>query len=106
MLPGLPLAVRGHLAAQGTALPTCVGQEIEEGTGLVAAYWEPLLQTVYLSNFVTDEWAAVFLACGLTEGGMTPEASEALWVITTPLKDTVAAVLDGRITDSLTVAGS
>lgn len=88
MLPGLPLAFTAHLAAQGTALPTCVGQEIEEGTGLVAAYWEPLLQTVHRSNFVTDEWGAVFMARGLTEGGMTPEASEELWVITTPLKDT------------------
>jgi hypothetical protein len=36
---------------------------------------------------------------------MAPEASEELWVITAPLEDAVAAALDGRITDSLTVAG-
>jgi 8-oxo-dGDP phosphatase len=36
---------------------------------------------------------------------MAPEASEELWVITTPLEEAVAAALDGRITDSLTVAG-
>lgn len=80
-------------------------KELKEETGLAAADWEPLLQTVHLSNSVTDEWGAVFLARGLTEGAMAPEASEELWVITTPLEDAVAAVLDGRITDSLTVAG-
>jgi 8-oxo-dGDP phosphatase len=80
-------------------------KELKEETGLEAADWEPLLQTVHLSNSVTDEWGAVFLARGLTEGVMAPEASEELWVIATPLEDALAAVLDGRITDSLTVAG-
>ena len=80
-------------------------KELKEETGLEAAHWEPLLQRVHLSNSVTDELGAVFLARGLAEGTMAPEASEELWVITTPLEDAVAAVLDGRITDSLTVAG-
>lgn len=80
-------------------------KELKEETGLEAAHWEPLLQRVHLSNSVTDELGAVFLARGLTEGAMAPEASEEIWVITTPLEDAVAAVLDGRITDSLTVAG-
>lgn len=80
-------------------------KELKEETGLDAAHWEPLLQTVHLSNSVTDEVGAVFLARGLSEGVMAPEASEELWVVTTPLEDAVAAALDGRITDSLTVAG-
>ena len=80
-------------------------RELKEETGLEAAHWEPLLQRVHLSNSVTDEVGAVFLARGLTEGAMAPEASEELWVITTPLEEAVMAVLDGRITDSLTVAG-
>jgi 8-oxo-dGDP phosphatase len=80
-------------------------KELKEETGLEAAHWEPLLQRVHLSNSVTDELGAVFLARGLTEGAMAPEASEEIWVITTPLEEAVAAVLDGRITDSLTVAG-
>ena len=54
---------------------------------------------------MTDEIGTVFLARGLKEGRMAPEASEELWVIATPVQDAVAAVLDGRITDSLTVAG-
>lgn len=80
-------------------------KELKEETGLEAEHWEPLLQRVHLSNSVTDENGAVFLARGLTEGVMAPEASEELWVITTPLQDAVQATLDGRITDSLTVAG-
>jgi len=80
-------------------------RELKEETGLEAAHWEPLLQRVHLSNSVTDEIGAVFLARDLTEGAMAPEASEELWVITTPLEEAVMAVLDGRITDSLTVAG-
>jgi 8-oxo-dGDP phosphatase len=80
-------------------------RELKEETGLEAAHWEPLLQTVHLSNSVTNETGTVFLARGLTEGAMAPEASEELWVVTAPLEDAVAAALDGRITDSLTVAG-
>ena len=80
-------------------------KELKEETGLEAAHWEPLLQRVHLSNSVTDELGAVFLARGLVEGVMAPEASEELWVVTTPLADAVAAALDGRITDSLTIAG-
>jgi 8-oxo-dGDP phosphatase len=80
-------------------------KELEEETGLGAARWDPLLQRVHLSNSVTDEIGAVFLARDLSEGAMAPEASEELWVITLPLEDAVEAALDGRITDSLTVAG-
>jgi len=80
-------------------------KELKEETGLTADHWEALLPVVHLSNSVTDEAGAVFLARGLHEGVMAPEASEELWVITTPLEDAVAAALDGRITDSLTVAG-
>lgn len=80
-------------------------KELKEETGLEADEWEPLLQRVHLSNSVTDELGSVFLARGLRAGAMAPEASEELWVITTPARDAVAAALDGRITDSLTVAG-
>jgi 8-oxo-dGDP phosphatase len=80
-------------------------KELKEETGLEAAAWEPLLQRVHLSNSVTDETGAVFLAQDLREGAMDPEASEELWVITAPFEDALAAALDGRITDSLTIAG-
>ena len=89
----------------GTNLLDGAKRELLEETGLVAHSWEPLLQRVHLSNSVTDEIGTVFLARDLEEGPMAPEASEELWVITTPLEEAIAAALDGRITDSLTVAG-
>jgi 8-oxo-dGDP phosphatase len=89
----------------GMSLLDGAKKELKEETGLEATHWEPLLQTVHLSNSVTDECGSVFLARGLTEGVMAPEATEELWVITTPLEEAVAAALDGRITDSLTIAG-
>jgi 8-oxo-dGTP pyrophosphatase MutT (NUDIX family) len=89
----------------GMSLLDGAKKELKEETGLEATDWEPLLQRVHLSNSVTDELGAVFLARGLVEGVMAPEASEELWVVTTPLADAVAAALDGRITDSLTIAG-
>lgn len=80
-------------------------RELREETGLTAKHWEPLLPEVHLSNSVTDEIGTVFLAQGLDSGPMAPEASEELWVITVPWQEAVHASLDGRITDSLTVAG-
>lgn len=91
--------------APGMSLLDGARKELKEETGLEADGWELLLQRVHLSNSVTNEVGAVFLARGLHEGPMAPEASEELWVITTPVQDAVAAALDGRITDSLTVAG-
>lgn len=80
-------------------------RELCEETGLTAAHWELLLPEVHLSNSVTDEVGTVLLARELTPGAMAPEASEELWVITVPWREAVHAALDGRITDSLTVAG-
>ncbi len=80
-------------------------RELKEETGLAAERWEVLLERVHLSNSVTDEVGTVFLATELTPGPMDEEDNEELWVIRIPLEDAVTAVLDGRITDSLTVAG-
>jgi 8-oxo-dGTP pyrophosphatase MutT (NUDIX family) len=80
-------------------------RELKEETGLEAEGWELLLERVHLSNSVTDEVGTIFLATGLTAGPMAAEDNEELWVIRLPLAEAVEAVLDGRITDSLTVAG-
>ena len=57
-------------------------RELKEETGLEAAHWEPLLQRVHLSNSVTDEVGAVFLARGritdsLTVAGLLAAAARA-----------------------------
>lgn len=80
-------------------------RELKEETGLEAGGWEVLLERVHLSNSVTDEVGTVFLATDLVAGDMAAEANEELWVVRVPIAEALAATLDGRITDSLTVAG-
>lgn len=80
-------------------------RELKEETGVAARHWEVLLERVHLSNSVTDEVGCVFLATGLEQGDMEAEPSEELWVATMPLATVVRGVLNGDVTDSLTVAG-
>ena len=98
-----------ELPMGGVPLEECLvdgaRRELKEETGLEANGWEVLLERVHLSNSVTDEVGTVFLATDLLPGPMAAEDNEELWVIRVPLREAVAATLDGRITDSLTVAG-
>jgi 8-oxo-dGTP pyrophosphatase MutT (NUDIX family) len=80
-------------------------RELKEETGLTANRWQ-LLMRIHTSNSVTDEEAFVFLAEELTEGTPTPEETEAdLVVKKMPLHQAIAMVMDGAITDSMSVAG-
>lgn len=80
-------------------------RELKEETGLEAFRWEMILRA-HLSNSVSDEEGFVFLAQGLTEGKQNLEATEAdmkVWKL--PFKEALQMVLDGKITDSLSVMG-
>jgi 8-oxo-dGTP pyrophosphatase MutT (NUDIX family) len=77
-------------------------RELQEETGLVAANWVQLGR-LSLSNSITDEWAVLFLATGLTHGEASPEPSESLELQWLPFSDVLAMTLDGRIHDVLTV---
>lgn len=98
-----------ELPMGGVPLADCLlegaQRELKEETGLTARDWEVLLERVHLSNSVTDEVGCVFLATGLEPGEMEAEPSEELWVATVPLPIAVRGVLNGDITDSLTVSG-
>ncbi|WP_429228399.1 NUDIX domain-containing protein [Inquilinus ginsengisoli] len=78
-------------------------RELREETGLEAAHWHGLL-TMHPSNSVSTEIAHLFVAWGLTQGEAEPEETEDLALRTVPLAEAFAMVVDGRITDSLTVA--
>lgn len=78
-------------------------RELLEETGLVADKWETLLQ-MDLSNSVTDEEATVFLATGLTQKQAAPEPTEKLQIMHQPLARVFDWVMQGKITDSITVA--
>ena len=79
-------------------------RELKEETGLTATRWEELMH-LHTSNSVTDERGIVYVAKGLTEGETEFEETEDLKVIKLPLEEAVQRVMDGEITDSVSVAG-
>ena len=80
-------------------------RELREETGLTAKKWK-LIQRAHLSNSVSDEEGFIFLARDLSEGPSQREDSEAdmkVWKL--PFKKALKMVLDGKITDALSVMG-
>ena len=79
-------------------------RELAEETGLRAERWTEVIK-IHLSNSVTNEVGFAYLAEGLSLGDQNPEESEALKVWKLPLQEAVEMASDGKITDSLSVAG-
>jgi 8-oxo-dGTP pyrophosphatase MutT (NUDIX family) len=77
-------------------------RELEEETGLRAANWVKMGQA-HLSNSVSDELAIWFLATGLTAGQCRPEGTEQLAVRRVLFSEALRMVLEGEITDSLSL---
>ena len=79
-------------------------RELKEETGLIAAKWTKLLK-IHTSNSVTDEYGFIFVAEELTQGEMDWDETEELKIKKIPLKDALDFVMEGKITDSLSIAG-
>ncbi|WP_428243402.1 NUDIX domain-containing protein [Gynuella sp.] len=79
-------------------------RELEEEVGLCASKWQELLE-IHTSNSVTDEYGKVFVATDLSTGRQQLEESEDIEVYKLPLQQAIEMVMDGRITDSLSIAG-
>ena len=79
-------------------------KELKEETGLSAHKWRQLMR-VHTSNSVTDEEGFVFVAEQLEVGEMELEETEDITVKKLPLSEALAMVMDGRITDCISVAG-
>ncbi len=80
-------------------------RELKEETGLVASNYEILIDGMALSNSVSTELATVFVASNLSQFEAEPEESEELCVRRLPLEEAVQMVIDGVITDAISVAG-
>ena len=93
----------GGVPAEESALEGA-RRELREETGFEAAEWR-LLFRFALSNSVTDEIGAIFLATGLTPGEATPEPSEELAVRWVALDEALAMIDSGELTDLMSVAG-
>lgn len=83
-------------------LEDCALRELQEETGLIAENLSPIL-TMHLSNSVSDEWAIVYLATGLTQVEAAPEPTEDISVEKVTLEEFFKRVESGKITDSLSV---
>lgn len=77
-------------------------RELIEETGIRAGQWTKILD-FHTSNSVTDEAGMVFLAQDLSFGDSHPEDTEDITVRKLPLKEAIEMVIQGQITDSLTI---
>ncbi|MFK7979049.1 MAG: NUDIX domain-containing protein [Saprospiraceae bacterium] len=88
---------------ESTNILATAKRELKEEVGLIANIWTPLL-TMHLSNSVSDEIAHLFIAQDLVEGIAEPEETEELVVKKLPFAEVYQMVMDGAITDSMSVA--
>jgi len=79
-------------------------RELREETGYEAADWRRLCRLT-VSNSVTDERGAIFLATGLCPGAAEPEPSEDLAIRWATLAEVLAEIDAGEIHDVITLAG-
>ena len=83
---------------------TAAKRELKEETGLVAEKWTDLLR-IHTSNSVTDEEGFIFVAENLQQHLPEFEDTELIVIRKLPFKEAVDLVMNGYITDSLSIAG-
>lgn len=79
-------------------------RELKEETGIVAEKFT-LLCNMHTSNSATDEYCHIYLAQNLTFEESEPEESEDLLVKKLPFETVYQMVMNGEITDSLSMVG-
>ncbi|MEM6297926.1 MAG: NUDIX hydrolase [Bacteroidota bacterium] len=79
-------------------------RELKEETGFTATRWQQILH-LHTSNSVTDEESFVFLAQDLTAGEAAFEDTEDIRIWKLSLEEAIKLVLEGKITDAISVAG-
>ncbi|PBQ31406.1 DNA mismatch repair protein MutT [Sphingobacteriaceae bacterium] len=77
-------------------------RELKEETGLIAAKYT-VIGKIHTSNSVCDESGILYLAQDLTFSEAEPEESEDLQVKKMPFSEAYQMVMDGKITDSLSM---
>ncbi|CAN5895476.1 NUDIX hydrolase [soil metagenome] len=79
-------------------------RELKEETGFTASKWTNIGR-IHTSNSVTDEEGYIYLAQELTAGETEFEETEDLQIKKVPLAEAVRMVMDGEITDAISMAG-
>lgn len=78
-------------------------RELREEAGIEARRWTELLR-MDLSNSASDEHAIIYLAQGLSFHAPQPDHDEELALRKVPFAELLRMVMEGEVTDSLTVA--
>lgn len=78
-------------------------RELKEETGIIAKDFKEIMR-LHLSNSATNELAIVYLAKNLVFEDAEPEESEVLQVKKIHISDAYQLVMDGKITDAISVA--
>ena len=71
---------------------------------MVASKWQEVLR-IHTSNSVTDEEGFVYLAQELTQLETEHEETEVLKIKKIPFVEVVQMVMEGKITDGISIAG-
>ncbi len=77
-------------------------RELLEETGLKALHWEHIAE-VHLSNSVSDEAGSIYVATGLLQDAPAPEETEQLVVKKVAFEEAYTMVVQGKITDMLSI---
>jgi 8-oxo-dGTP pyrophosphatase MutT (NUDIX family) len=88
---------------EGTDHLTAAKRELKEETGFEAKNLTEILR-MHVSNSVSDEYAVVYVAQDLIAGEAEPEDTEKLVVQKMPFTQALQWVMEGKITDSISVA--
>ena len=88
---------------EGTDWLTAAKRELKEETGFEAGKWTETLQ-MHVSNSVSDEYSVVYVTQDLKAGEAAPEDTEDLKIMKMPFAQAVDWVMQGKITDSISVA--
>ncbi len=78
-------------------------RELKEETGITAKKWVEIIK-IHLSNCVSDEVGFGFIATDLEYGETNFDETEDLEIRKLPFSEALQMCLDGKITDSLSVA--
>ena len=87
----------------GTSPEESALRELKEETGLTAQKLTEI-QRLHLSNSVSDEYGIIFIAQELEQGQAEPEETEVFKIKRLPFEEAYRMVLNGEITDSVSVA--
>ncbi|TCD12683.1 NUDIX hydrolase [Pedobacter frigidisoli] len=77
-------------------------RELLEETGMSARNWQEI-QRMHLSNSVSDELSIIYIATDLIQGIAMPEETEQLVVKKLAFDEAYQMVMNGEITDSMSV---